>query len=41
MKKLIAERKAKNSGNNDLKIKDLLTGNVPDKVLREIHRPDK
>ena len=35
------QRKAKNTGKNDLKIKDLLTGNLPDKVIREIYQPEK
>ena len=41
MKKLIEDQRAKNRGKGDLNIKDMLTGNVPDKVLREIHRPEK
>jgi hypothetical protein len=41
MRKLIEDRRAKNAGKNDLNYKDLLTGNLPDKVLREIYRPEK
>lgn len=41
MKKLIAERRLKNTGKSDLKIKDLLTGNLPDAIIREIYKPEK
>ena len=41
MRKLIEERRAKNTGRNDFKLKDILTGNLPDKVIREIYRPEK
>ena len=41
MKKMIEEARQKSKGKEDLKIKDLLTGNLPNKVLRDIHHPDK
>ena len=41
MQKLIEERRAKNKKGGELNYKDLLTGNLPDKVLREIYRPEK
>ena len=35
------ERRSKNKGKGELKLKDVLTGNVPDAVVREIFQPEK
>ena len=35
------ERRSKNKGNKELKLRDVLSGNIPDTVIQEINRPDK
>jgi len=35
------ERRNKNKSKNQLKLKDVLTGNIPDDVIKEIKQPEK
>ena len=35
------ERRSKNKGKGELKLRDVLSGNIPDTVIQEINRPDK